>query len=379
MNSVEYWVMTTQNPTPTRLVEYINLIFDNAHGHQRNALVDFVLALISTRSCCQASLARFFDNFEAACKRLTRFLHNSRLNVEQMSRQTARVIVSQLPLVGTVRLSIDWTIEDQQHLLVASLCTGSRAIPVYWRAYNQDSLKDHRSSYERDFVNTLIGEVLHPIARTRLILTADRAFADVKLIDLLNKLRVCFVIRTKDNIKVCFNRNWVKLKYLRLARNLRRRSLGRLRYCKSDPRRLYVTQSRKRDRKGKWGVWHLLSNRNMSAEQTTREYARRFSCEEGFRDAKRLLGFAEARINCIVAWARMFTLVAVAMLVLYGIGCSMLGNREALGKQLRKVMSRRRQRAELSLMRALTELIRKDGSCWDVLDHRLKLNLSAVL
>jgi hypothetical protein len=371
--------MTTQDPTPTRLVEYINSIFENSHGHQRNALVDFVRALISTRSCCQASLARFFDNFEAACKRLSRFLHNPRLDVDSLSRQTARLIVSQLPTLGTVRLSIDWTIEDQHHLLVASLCLGSRAIPLYWRAYNQDSLKGRRSSYERDFVTTLIGEVLAPIARSRLLITADRAFADVELFDLLNKLRVCFVIRTKDNIKVCFNRNWVKLKHLRLSRNLRRRSLGRLRYCQSDVRRLFVTQSRKRDRKGKWGIWHLLSNRDMSAEQTSSEYGRRFSCEEGFRDAKRVLGFAEARVACIAAWARMFTLVAVAMMVLYGIGCWMLGDREALSKQLRKVMSRRRQRAELSLMRALAELIRKDRSCWDVLDHRPKLNLLAVL
>jgi hypothetical protein len=368
-----------QNSTPTRLVEYINSIFENAHGHQRNALVDFVLALISTRSCCQASLARFFDNFEAACKRLTRFLHNPRLDVDELSRQTSRVIVSQLPLVGTIRLSIDWTIEDHQHLLVASLCIGSRAIPLYWRAYNQDSLKDRRSSYERDFVRTLFGEVLAPIARSRLLLTADRAFADVELMDLLNKLRVCFVIRTKDNIKVYFNRNWLKLKHLRLPKNQRRRSLGRLRYCQSDPRRLFVTQSRKRDRKGKWGIWHMVSNRRMSAEQTTREYARRFSCEEGFRDAKRLLGFTEARIACIDAWARMFTLVAVAMLVLYGMGCSMLGNREGLSKQMRKVISRRKQRAELSLVRAVAELIRKDGSCWEVLDHRLKINLLAVL
>jgi len=371
--------MTTQISTPTRLVEYINLIFENAHGHQRNAMVDFVMALVTTGSCCQASLARFFDNFEAPSKRLTRFLHNPRLDVDSMSRQTSRVIVSQLPLVGTLRLSIDWTIEDTQHLLVASLCTGTRAIPLYWRAYNQDSLKDRRSSYERDFVSTLVGEVMSPIARSRLLLTADRAFADVKLMDLLNKLRVGFVIRTKDNIKVCYNRKWIKLKHLRLSKNQRRRSLGRLLYCQSDPRRLFVTQSRKRDRKGKWGVWHLLSNRNMSAERTTQEYARRFSCEEGFRDAKHLLGFAEARIGCIVAWARMFTLVAVAMLVMYGMGCSMLGNREALNKQLRKVMSRRKQRAELSLMRALAELIRKDRNCWEVLDHRLKLNLLAVL
>jgi hypothetical protein len=228
-------------------------------------------------------------------------------------------------------------------------------------------------------VRTLIAELLVPIARSRLIFTADRAFADVKLIDLLNELRVAFVIRTKDNVKVYFNRKWVKLKHLRFARNQRRRSLGRLRYCHKDPRRVYVTQSRKRDRKGKWGLWHLISNRSMSGERTAQEYGRRFSCEEGFRDAKRLLGFKQARIECIKGWARMFTLVAVGMLVLYGIGSWMLGRREALSRQLRKVMSRRKRRSEMSLMRAIAELISKDGSWWDVLDHRLKLNLSAIL
>jgi hypothetical protein len=29
------------------------------------------------------------------------------------------------------------------------------------------------------------------------------------------------------------------------------------------------------------------------------EYARRFTCEGGFRDAKRLLGFGGARISCL--------------------------------------------------------------------------------
>lgn len=371
--------MTTQDPTPTRLVEYINTIFETSHGHQRKALVDFVFALISIKSCCQASLARFFLNFESASRRLTRFLHNPRLEVDALARQAARLLISQLPLLGTIRISIDWTIEDKQHLLVASLCLGSRAIPLYWRAYKESELKNQRSELERDCLRILITEVLESVARNRLLLTADRGFADVELMDLLNKLRVGFVIRTKGNIKVCYNRKWCKLNTIRLARNQRRRSLGRLLYCQSAPRRVYVTQSRKRDRKGKWGVWYLVSNRALSAEQTTREYARRFSCEEGFRDAKRVLGFAEARIACIKAWARMFVLVVVAMLVLYGIGCYWLGERAALRKQLRKVMSRRKARSELSLIRALAELIKKDRSCWEGLNHRVKLNLQAVL
>jgi hypothetical protein len=371
--------MTTQDSTPTRLVEYINLIFENSHGRQRNAICGFVLALISVRSCCQAALARYFDNFESASRPLTRFVHNPRLDVDKMARQTARVILSQLPLTGILPISIDWTIEDTQHLLVASLCTGSRAIPLYWRAYKESDLKDRRSEYERDFTSTLISEVLAPVARSRLLITADRGFADVELMELLDKLGVSFVIRTKGNIKVCFNKKCIKLKEVRLPRNRRRRALGRLLYCESNPRRVYVTQSRKKDKKGKWGIWHLVSNRRMSAEETTREYARRFSCEEGFRDAKRMLGFAQARIGCIRAWARMFALAAVAMLVLFGIGRYLLGDREGLRKQLRKVMSRRSERTELSLMRGVLELVAKDQSCLDVLDHRGKLNLKAVL
>lgn len=371
--------MKAQNSTPPRLVEYINLIFDNAHGHQRHAICDFVLALLTTRSCCQAILARFFDNFEAASRRLTRFLHNPRLEVAALTNQTAQVLISQLPLAGTLRLSIDWTIEDTQHLLVASLNLGRRALPLYWRAYEQADLKDRRSGYERDFVRTLVGEVLAPVARSRLLITADRAFADVELIDVFKQLRVAFVIRTKGNIKVYYNRHWQKLNQLRLPRNLRRRSLGRLRYCQSDERRLYITQSRKRDRTGKWGIWYLLSNRRMSAEQTTKEYARRFSCEEGFRDAKRLLGFAEARIACLQAWTRMFLLVVLAMLVLYGVGSYWLGKPSAFEQQMRKVRSRRRGRSECSLIRIVAELIVKDHSGWDGLDPTAQFNPRLVL
>ncbi len=37
--------------------------------------------------------------------------------------------------------------------------------------------------------------------------------------------------------------------------------------------------------------------------------------EEGFRDAKWYLGFAQARITEIAAWSRMFGLFVIALLV----------------------------------------------------------------
>jgi len=70
--------MMTQHSLTTRLGEYISLVLPDAPGHQQKAVTDFVLAVVMVHSCCQPRLARFFDNFEAASKRLSRFRHNAR-------------------------------------------------------------------------------------------------------------------------------------------------------------------------------------------------------------------------------------------------------------------------------------------------------------
>ena len=351
----------------------------DAHGHQQKAIFDFVTALIAVQSCAQAKLARFFGNQEAALKRLARFLRNERLAVEALALSTARALVAQLPQGVPVRIAIDWTIEDTQHLLVASLMVGRRALPLFWRAYRESELKDRRSGYEREFVTTLVREVLIAVSPRRLMITADRAFADVELFDLLNDLGVSYVIRSKGSVKVLTQGGWRKLSTVRLKGNTRRRTLGRLFYCESDPRRQFVAQARARDSEGRWGIWHLVSNRPLSPFAMMREYARRFGCEEGFRDAKWMLGFAEARIKCLRAWARMFTLVAIALLVLVGVGCGLLADRPRLQAQLRRITSRRRARAELSLVRAVAESLKSEKSLWELLNHQAKLNLEASL
>jgi len=110
----------------------------------------------------------------------------------------------------------------------------------------------------------------------------------------------------------------------------------------------------------------------------TREYARRFACEEGFRDGKRLLGFAEARIQCLAAWTRMFALVAVALSVVTRIGCALLESADH-EQLLRRVRSRREARSELSLVRSVVELLTQDETLWQLLDHQCRLNLEAGL
>jgi hypothetical protein len=367
-----------QSSLTTRLGEYISHVLPAAHGHQQKAVCDFVLALVSVQSCCQAALARFFNNFEAANKRLSRLLHNAHLEAEGLARSHAHALAARLPGAGSVRLSLDWTTEDSQHLLIASVRVRGRALPLYWRAYHDAELKARMSLYEREFVRVLFAEVLGGVARRRFILTADRWFADVDLLDVLDELGVSYVIRTKSNYKVRVDDRWRRLDSLRWRTNQRRRSWGRVWYCEGDPRHVYLAQARARDAKGHWGVWHLLSNRPLSAHAMAAEYARRFTCEEGFRDSKRLLGFAEARVRCIAAWARMFLLVAAARCVLTLMGCVLL-RRHDCAHLLRQVRSRRNARSELSLVRSVVELLRRGEDLWQLLEHQCRLHLEAAL
>ena len=368
----------TQPSLTTRLDHYINTLLPETHGHQRKAFRDFVAALLVVRTYCQATLARSFPNFEAASRRLTRWLHNPRLEPQAQARAHAQAVVAQLPLTGPVRIALDWTTEDRQHLLVASLLIGRRAIPLYWAGYTTAELKGAQRSLEHAFVDELFERLLHGLSRDRLLLTADRGFCEGPLLARLEALRVPFVFRLPAHVTVFQDRQWCKLGSLTMGGTTRRRALGHLWVMRTHPQRYWVVQARARTKKGRWEYWHLVSNRPLTAFTMAHEYARRFGCEEGFRDAKRELGFAAARIAEIEAWARMFALVAAALLILTQLGTQLLCHPRR-AQWLRHVRSRRRARTELSLLAVVCHLLEQVASFIELLSPHTKLNLEAAL
>lgn len=372
--------MTHQDSETTRLAEYIANVLPWAHGHQLKGITTFVEAIIDKQTGNQAELARGLGNQEAAVKRLSRLLHNERLAPHRLADAVLAQALRQLPPKGKVRLAVDWTIEEPQHLLVVSLVTGGRAVPLYWRAYDKTVLKGRMRRYETAVIRRALTRVQRAIGQRRLIVTADRGFADVALVDVLTALGVEFILRVKGTTKVCVQGYWRKLTTLGFAGNTRRRTLGRLAYCESAPHRLWVTLSRARNRQGQWEVWFLISNRCRRAKVTAQEYARRFGCEEGFRDAKWELGFAQARIAQTQAWARLFALFALALLVVVSLGITLLvrGGPGAVAL-LRRVASRRRGRWDLSVVSAMVRLLQEDKSLFVHLSPRIKLNLEASL
>src|SRR5262245_15593090 len=297
--------MRSPDSATTRLDDYIMDMLPWAHGHQRKAIRDFVQAIIAQQTGCQAQLARSFGNQEAAVKRVSRLLHNTRLEPRHLADAVLLQALVQLPARGPVRLAIDWTIEGQQHLLVVSLIVGRRAVPISWRASHATVLKGRMKRYARAVIHRAVTRVIRKVGRRRVRVTADRGFADVALFTWLTDLRVACVIRVKKSTKLCIAGVWRPLHTLRFAGNPRRHPLGQRLYCASHPQPLWVTMSRKRDGQGTWGLWYVVANRPSTAEQAVAEYAHRSGGDAGLRDAKWWWGFAQARIKRITAWSRL--------------------------------------------------------------------------
>ncbi|HEX5093381.1 MAG TPA: transposase [Burkholderiales bacterium] len=364
----------------TRIHDYIKATLPWTHGHQLNALTTFVAAIFDKQTGCQADLARTQGNQEAACKRLSRLIHNERLSPKWLAESIAHQALGQVPRFGKVRFTIDWTTEDEQHLLVVSLVIGRRAVPIFWRAYDQSVLKGRTHRYERAVIKRAFKLIFQYVKPGRVRLTADRGFADEPLFALLEQLRVRFVIRVKGCVKVRFRQEWNKLNHFRFQGSSRHRTLGRILYCEKSPRRLWVHQSRARNKQGQWETWSLVSNFARDAGRATTEYSRRFSCEEGFRDAKWYLGFKQARVKDIRAWSRLFGLFILALLILVTLGtfCLLRGDQRTK-ELLRRVASRRRGRCELSLVSAMLELLRQDRSLLACLLSFTKFKLDTTL
>jgi hypothetical protein len=363
-----------------RIRDYIKETLPWAHGHQLNALTAFVSAIFDKQTGCQAELARTQGKQEAVCKRLSRLIHNERLSPKWLAESVAHQALSQVPRFGRVRFTIDWTTEYEQHLLIVSLVIGRRAVPIYWRAYHHGALKGRTHRYERAVIKRAFILIFQYIKPNCVRLTADRGFADEPLFALLQQLRVRFVIRVKGCVKVCFRREWRKLNRFGFHGACRHHKLGRLLYCEKSPRRLWVHQSRARDKQGQWATWSLVSNFARDARRAATEYTRRFSCEEGFSDAKWYLGFKQARVKDIRAWSRLFALFVLALLILVTLGTFCLLRSDQRTKELlRRGASRRRGRCELSLVSAMLGLLQQDRSLLACLLSFTKFKLDTTL
>lgn len=322
-------------------------------------------------SLCQSAQASSFAiagqlacltqvQFGSALTRLYRFLRNERFDNWLLTEQMLRLLGKQQnPLL----LALDWTKwQDRFSVLTASVCVGTRSIPVAASACVKRNLSRSQNLWEETFLRLMVDRLRS--ARVSAIWLCDRGFHRVAWLEKLSQMKQHFVVRLQRDVTVHLQDRVCLLKNLEI-REGEQHDFGFV-YLRADEFvrvRLIGVWA-----KGAKEVWWLATDLTNRISKIVAYYDRRMGIEEQFRDAK------GNRFGMKLKWTqftraefveRMYLLVGVALLLWTSVG-------RAVEEEQPKVRLQSKQKgARLSLARI-------GFYYWQRMTKRLKLTTGFV-
>ena len=259
-------------------------------------------------------------------KQVDRFLSNEKTSCRRLFEPYVRMLLGQS---GWIPITIDWTdFDGDNHTTICvSLLTGSkRGLPLVWLSVDKAELKDMQKEYERRVLR-LLAEVLGDRCPD-VVLLADRGFGDVDFYRFLeDELGFRFIVRYKEGIYTSLD-GWLYPAIDLVPKNGRVKVV-RDTYVTGAERGPYTVVLYKAA--GMKDAWCLATNiDDCSGRVIVNLYARRFECEEGFRDLKDRrygYGLSSVRISDCARRDKLLMLFALAyvVLTLFGAASEYLG------------------------------------------------------
>jgi hypothetical protein len=259
------------------------------------------------------TLARWLGTrLDSAVNRFYRLLRNANIDYTELAARWARVLVRTKD--GVLLVAVDWTEwHHELRMLVAAVVTGKRAIPLYAQAFDKEVPRRSQNSRENTFLR-LIAEAIRR-AGARATILCDRGFRRVSWINLLQTLRLGFVVRLMDDVHVEIAKGErVPLRALLLTQG-KVLDLGVVPLRADGNAQVRVV--------GYWAAgahepWWLATSETGPAKRVLQLYDRRMTVEEHFRDTKgRRFGVKLfwTQFRDPDALARFAMLLAVALLI----------------------------------------------------------------
>ena len=275
---------------------------------------------------CQAAQASSFAiagqlacltqvQFGSAVTRLYRFLRNERFDNWLLTEQMLCLLAQP---DKSLLLALDWTCwQDRFSVLTASVCTGTRSIPVAASACVKRNLSRSQNLWEETFLRLVVDRLR--AAEISAIWLCDRGFHRVAWLKRLLEMEQHFVVRLQRDVTVHLRDGAHLLKSLELKKG-DRRDFGfvHLRADEAVTVRLIAVWA-----KGAKEVWWLATDLTSAVSEVVAYYDRRMGIEEQFRDVKGVrFGMKLKRTQFTRAEfvERMYLLVGLALLLWTSIG-----------------------------------------------------------
>lgn len=238
---------------------------------------------------CQATQASSFAiagqlscltdvQFGSALTRLYRFLRNDRFDNWLLTEQLLRLLGGRRKRLLWV---LDWTAwQDRFSVLTASVCTGTRSVPVAVSACVKSNLARSQNLWEETFLRLTVDRLR--AAGVSAVWLCDRGFHRVAWLKRLLELDQAFVVRLTRDVTVHLPEGARLLKQLPVGEG-QRRDFGFVAVRADGAARVRLI--------GVWAggakeVWWLATNLTNRVSKVVSLYDRRMGIEEQFRDAK---------------------------------------------------------------------------------------------
>ena len=195
-----------------------------------------------------------------------------------------------------------------------------RATPLLWLTVLKDELKDQRNDFE-DLCLARLAEVLPEGVAVTIL--ADRGFGDTKLFAFLDTLGFAYVIRFRGNIHVTAADGETRAAAAWVGKGGRARKLRDAEVTAARHKVGAVVCVKAKDMKEAWCL--AASNAEATAREIMNYYAKRWTIEPGFRDAKDLrfgMGLSALRIADPQRRDRLLLLNAFAIVLLTLLGAA---------------------------------------------------------
>jgi hypothetical protein len=349
-----------------RIAKFTSSVTKGLLPTQQATLAQMVCGLLCCRSFILAELARGFQTkvaFPHNLKRVERYVSNPRINALQSKQIIARRLLRQLhhrlqlKPQQALEIIIDWTSVWPYQVLSALVPVAGRAVPVWQWAIARDQLKAQQNTIEMQFIAALRRCLPK---HWKVVIVADRGFQRVAFLQYLDAQDLGYVIRLKGDacVEVAGYSGKLREYALQVGQCFK---LSKAIYHKTQRYELKVVMNCER-RDGKDCSWMLATNLGLTAKQTVAIYARRFWCEESFRDQKQEFELEGVRVKQASRLENLLLVLAIAVMILAVIG--MRGNKLACAEKFRP---RKKKQVLLSWAQIALNLLRESSKFLDLL------------
>ena len=271
-------------------------------------------------------------------KQFDRLLSNAHFSPWNIAPQWVRFLLGERQ---DAWIALDWTEfdADEQATLCAYLVTGhGRATPLLWKTVDKSTLKGRRNQYEDDLLDMLRQCIPDSV---RVTITADRGFGDQKRYEHIRSLGFHYTIRFRQDILLTDEHGVQKPAIEWMHANGRARMLKQVAVtadCYIPPAIVLVHDKKMKE------SWCLATSRDdLKAADVVKQYGRRFSIEETFRDTKDIhfgMGLSATHIGDPARRDRLLFIAAFAHVLLTLLGAA--GERCGLDRTLKSNTSKTR-------------------------------------